>query len=228
MNFSHDDTLRQPRNGSNDRPRRCFQLRLRASASRERLEPPPASSPPHTALHTARKSAPAATSGARIVRRDPADRDAGDLEHRRPPAQDRPARAGAAPPWSWSDRRRRTRHSRPPPRPLPSPGGGCRGRSRRSAHRGPSSARASRGSPSSCPRCTPSAPSRLASADAVVDDERDVAIGADALQRLGQRAPPRAGRRPSPGTGTPRPARRRAPRASRSGKPPPTSSGEIR
>ena len=99
-----------------------------------------------------------------IVGRDPADRDAGDFEQRRPPAQDRRSAAGSATAWSWSDRRRRTRHSRRPPRPPPSPGGGCRGRSCRSARPG-RAAPAPRGHRRrDWPRWTPSAPSRLASA----------------------------------------------------------------
>ena len=132
------------------------------------------------------KSAPASTSGCALSGVIPPIATQGISNSARPPAEDRRVGPVVATAWSWSGRRRRTRHSRRPPRPLPSPGGGCRGRSRRSAPTGPSSARASRTSPSRLAEVDAVGAEPLGQRHAVVDDERDVGVGADPLQRLGE------------------------------------------
>ena len=143
------------------------------------------SSFPQTAWQTARKSAPASTSGLRVVRRDPADRDAGDFEQGRPPGEDRRLR-------SIVGRLGRGRIESAERDIIRARLAASIARWRLSwqvlpiCAEGPSSARASRMSPSLWPKMHAVGAEPLRERHAVVDDERHVSVGADALQRLGE------------------------------------------
>ena len=139
---------------------------------------------------TARKSAPARTSGAQFSGVMPPMAQHGSSIISDHHAQDFRIEQVRHLLRAWTERTRRTRRNPRRPRRPASPGRGCPCRSRPSVRSGPISARAWRAGMSSCPTCTPSQPVGTHQIGAVVQQERHVARLRHRPQHV-DRPPPR-------------------------------------